>query len=137
MESIIRHSGYIVQEDKQQYYVSILAESACAACHAKGMCSSADKTDKIIEVRKNSFETFKIGDYVTIEMNQSSGTKAVIIAYIVPFFILIITFIIANIYIQNQGIVGILSLISMLPYFIILWFFRGKHKDKFEFRIIK
>lgn len=136
MDSIIRHSGFVIEEDEKQFYVRIEAQSACSACHAKGMCNSSDKTDKIIEVQKKNSIRHNIGDFVTIEMNQSVGTKAVIIAYIIPFLILIFTFILTNYYISNQGFVGLLSLFSIVPYYLVLWLYRQKHKTNFEFRII-
>ncbi len=46
----ITHSGTIQQIDGNKVYVKIQAQSACATCHAKGSCTVADMSDKMIEV---------------------------------------------------------------------------------------
>ena len=133
--SLIEHSGFISEISDSTVFVKIESASACSACHAKGMCSSSDKEEKIIEVERKSNQTYKIGQLVTIEMNQAIGTKAVLIGYFFPFLTVIIVFIIMMQLTENQGLVGIISLASLLPYYIIVSLFRNKHKKNFEFYI--
>ena len=62
----IKHSGVIKEIDDQQYYVSIVAQSACVACHAKSVCNVSDMQDEIVEVPRNKSEKFIVGDQVEV-----------------------------------------------------------------------
>ena len=44
--SEISHRGRIVSVTPEETVVQIVSESACAACHAKGLCSLGDATVK-------------------------------------------------------------------------------------------
>ena len=49
MSKIATHKGKGVQLNGVNVSVMIESQSACAACHAKGMCTLSDKEDKIID----------------------------------------------------------------------------------------
>ena len=67
----IKHSGIIKDIDSKQYYVSIIAQSACAACHAKSVCNVTELQEEIIEIPKEETNSYKIGDRVEILMEKS------------------------------------------------------------------
>ena len=50
MAQPIKHIGTVIAVDGEKVQVKIEQSSACSACQAKAMCSSADKKEKIIEV---------------------------------------------------------------------------------------
>lgn len=133
--STIEHSGIISEITDSSIFVKIISASACSSCHAKGMCSSSDMEEKIIEVDRKNHETYKTGDFVTVEMNQSVGTKAVLIGYLFPFFTLFAVFIIMMQFTKNEGIVAVVSLLSLIPYYLAVWVMRKKHKNNFQFRL--
>lgn len=131
----IKHSGVIKEIDDLQYYVSIVAQSACAGCSAKGVCNVSEMKDEIVEVPRNKSEDFAIGDKVDILMEKSQGTKAVMLGYIVPFLIVLATLIISLSLIGNEGFAGLISIGVLVPYYLILYVNRKKLKTAFRFRI--
>lgn len=46
----ISHTGKIVEITPDSITVEIVAESACASCHAAGLCHTADAAHKLITV---------------------------------------------------------------------------------------
>lgn len=131
----IKHSGVIKEIDDHQYYVSIVAQSACAGCSVKGVCNVSEMKDEIVEVPRKETENFAIGDKVDILMEKSQGTKAVMLGYIVPFLIVLVTLIVALSLIGNEGIAGLISIGILVPYYLVLYVKRERLKTAFRFRI--
>jgi positive regulator of sigma E activity len=52
-QNSIDHEGIVEAISGDVARVKIDAQSACAACHAKGVCTAADKEEKIMEVPLN------------------------------------------------------------------------------------
>jgi len=47
---MIEHEGIIEKIRGNHITVRILQQSACGACHAKGMCTAADTKEKLVDV---------------------------------------------------------------------------------------
>lgn len=131
----IKHSGVIKEIDEYQYYVSIVAQSACVSCSAKSVCNVSEMKDEIVEVPRNKTENFEIGDKVDILMEKSQGTKAVMLGYIIPFLIVLVTLIVSLNLIGNEGLAGLISIGILIPYYLILYINRDTLKTTFRFRI--
>jgi len=134
---LIKHQGIISEINTETIKVSIVAQSACASCHAKGFCSAADMQEKIIDVRNTGKINQKVGDFVTIVMQQKLGIRAVLYGYFLPFVLLMITLVAALSYFDNEGIAGLASLAVLIPYYLALFMLRDKLKKQFEFYIEK
>jgi sigma-E factor negative regulatory protein RseC len=132
---LIQHQGVVSQIDSEVIKVTIVAQSACASCHAKGFCGAADMQEKIIEVKKQGNHDQKVGDFVTIAMKRKLGNKAVLYGYFLPFLLLLITLMFALNYFNNEGLAGLTSLGILIPYYLGLYAFRNKLKETFEFHI--
>lgn len=131
----IKHSGVIKKIDDQQYYVSIVTQSACASCSVKGVCTVSEMKDEIVEVPRNKTENFAIGDRVEILMEKTQGTKAVMLGYVIPFLIVLATLIISLNLVSSEGIAGLVSIGVLIPYYLVLYFNRDNLKTAFRFRI--
>ena len=134
-EDNIRHRGIISEIDHDTIHVTILAESACASCHAKGYCGVADQKEKVIEVKRNRNSNHQIGDYVSVMMQRSLGLKAVLYGYFLPFIILLLTLIVSLEQTGNEGMSGLIAILVLVPYYITLYFLRDKLKNKFVFKL--
>ena len=62
--------------------------SACAACSAKGHCSSADSKDKIIDIIDTAASSYQVGEKVMVVGETSMGMMAVVLAFVLPFVLL-------------------------------------------------
>lgn len=133
----IEQKGKIDNIDNKNIFVKILSESACAKCHAKAFCSTADLKEKIIIINKDNDTDYKIGEDVIVYMNKSMGKKAVFLGYILPFIILFSSLITLILLTDNEGLSGLLSLGLLIPYYLIIYFNKDKLNRTFNFQIKK
>ncbi|MEZ5196467.1 MAG: SoxR reducing system RseC family protein [Bacteroidales bacterium] len=131
----IKHDGIIKSMDSQSFFVSIIAQSACASCQVKGVCNVGEMQEEIVEIPIGNRSGLKVGDKVEIMMEKSLGTKAVLLGYFIPFLLLLFTLIISLSLFDNQGVAGILAVLILVPYYFALYFFRDKLKKTFIFSI--
>jgi sigma-E factor negative regulatory protein RseC len=132
----IEHTGVIKNIQPNLIQVLIIQNSACGDCDANGACIVSDQQEKIIDIA-SSDTTFKTGEQVIITGRQSIGLLAVLLAFVVPFVLILITLVILHSLIINEAISGIASVLILVPYYIILSFFKNKLKAKFKFDIRK
>ena len=136
MTNTIEHQGVIISIDGSIAHVKIEQTSACASCHVKSVCGASDKSEKIIDANIMD-DTLKIGDEVTIIGQKSLGVQAVLLAYVLPFAMIVAVLFIANIFTVNELTIGTCALASLIPYFAILRLMRNKIQAKFQFYAIK
>ena len=136
MSQKIEHSGIITHINEKIIQVSIIQKSACSDCHAKGACTSADMEDKLIDVKRTN-NSYKIGDRVMLIGQSSMGLLAVLLAFVIPFLIILLSLFILGQYTDNEAISGTASLMVLIPYYLILSLFNKKLKNKFQFFIEK
>ncbi len=136
MTNTIEHQGFIIEINNNIAHVRIEQTSACASCHVKSVCGASEKTEKIIDAHIAD-NTLKVGDQVTIIGQKSLGFQAIILAYILPFVVIITSLFIVNIFTTNEVVIGTCALATLIPYFAILRLMRNKIQAKFQFYAIK
>ncbi|MBL4559457.1 MAG: SoxR reducing system RseC family protein [Labilibaculum sp.] len=132
----IDHEGTIFEIEDGKITVGIVNVSACAGCHAKGACTMSDMKEKSIDVIDYS-NKFELGEKVNLSYRESLGWLAMFLAYVLPFVLVILVLIIATAITNNELISGISALAILLPYYIVLSFFKGRFKKTFSFTIEK
>lgn len=136
MDATIEHKGVIMSINNDIAQVRIDQLSACAECHAKGVCNASDKTEKTIEAKIVN-GNFAVGENVLVIGHKSIGIQAVIIAYILPFILIIATIFIADSFTDNELIIGSTGLAILIPYFIVVRALRDKLQARFQFYVSK
>lgn len=132
----IKHTGIVSKTTREQTEVSIAVSTACAGCHANSSCGMSDTESRIITVN-NTDNHFNIGDKVNVVGARSTGMKAVLFAYILPFFAVLITLIVSlEAFHLSEPRAGLYSLLVLLPYYLILFLLKGKFEKKYTFRIV-
>jgi sigma-E factor negative regulatory protein RseC len=131
----IDHVGTISDIKDEKITVSILNVSACAGCHAKSACSMSDMKEKEIDIIDYS-SSFKLGEEVKVVYQESLGWLALLLAYVLPFVLVLITLFIATAF-TNELISGLMALAILLPYYSLLYFFKDRLKKTFSFTIHK
>ncbi len=134
-ESIISHQGVVTGITKDKLLVSIIAQSACATCHAKGYCGVSEIEEKVVEVPRTPDYEHKKGDFVKVTMKRSMGLTAVLYGYIIPFVVLLITLLVISAVTGNEAVAGLVSLGILVPYYAVLYALRGKLQTRFQFEI--
>lgn len=131
----INHRGYVYQIDSDQVDVMISVSSACASCHAKGACTSADNSERHIII-KDDKHSYQIGQEVNITGTQSMGMSAVFYAYVLPFlFVFIALLLMTEVTALNELRAGLYALLLLPPYYLALYGFRNKLETKYTFTI--
>ncbi len=134
MSGEISHKGIIKSITDQKIVVCIISESACASCHAKGVCSAADMQDKEVEIRNFSGE-YRVGQSVQVVGKTAQGFKALFYGYVFPFLLIMLVLITLTRLQFSEGVSGLISLSILVPYYLILYLTRNKIRKSFEFEI--
>lgn len=135
MNDIVSHNGIITDISNDEVQVKILSKSSCAACNIKSACNMSEMQEKIITIPAPKDKNLSIGDNVKISMGIGQANKAVVFAYIIPLIILVSMIFILNALKLEEGINALISIGSLIPYYLILYLFRDKIKRKFEYEI--
>ncbi len=131
----ISHPGIIQSIDNQSIKVRIESAAACGSCKVKGSCGMAEMEDKVIEVIKQDDDQYAVGQYVTVYMKQTLGSLAVVLGYVVPFLVVLLTLIFMLQLGFSEGVSGLVSLGILAPYFLVLHLSRNMLKKTFRFYI--
>lgn len=135
MANTIKHQGIVENINGSHLQVRIIQTSACASCSIKGHCSSADTKEKLIDVTDDNVSSYQPGDRVWVIGELSMGVMAVLLAFILPFLVLIFSlFIFMAIWNDELGS-ALCSLALLIPYYYILWLNKSRLGKKFSFSI--
>jgi sigma-E factor negative regulatory protein RseC len=122
-------SQAIIKEVGDNYVVAeIVIESTCAACHAKAACGVSERKQEKIKVAVENPTIYKVGEFVSVEMKQSLGFKAVLIAYLIPFIVLVLGLFVTYGISKNEILSIFIAFGSIAIYYVVI----SKLKDKFE-----
>ena len=173
---MIKHDGIIIALNEDgTALVRIVQTSACAACKAKAMCASAESAEKemtVLLVTDNGrplyglsdngnrsmgtdsgasdtrypISELKVGDTVEVMVQQKMGWKAVVLAYLLPFFVMLAVMFIGNGLLaigdgqlamgdgaKREAVLGTVALCAMAVYYLVLGMFKDKLQKEFSF----
>ena len=141
---MIKHDGIVIAVNGDgTVLVRIVQTSACAACKAKAMCASAESKEKEIVAlfvgeeakrREGERQDIKLGDEVVVMVQQKMGWKAILLAYMLPFIIMMTVVAIGNGLLGiREEVIGTAALCAMGVYYIVLGFFKDKIQKDFSF----
>ena len=134
----VKHCGEVVRIDGHSVFVRMTVNSACSACHAKGVCGASEKTDKIVEVETAAATDFQVGDSVEVAlMQRDMGSTSVVLAYVVPFLVLAAVLVGAILMGASEGMAALSALVGVALWYVVLYMLRDKIKNKIKFIIIK
>ena len=170
---MIKHDGIIIALNEDgTALVRIVQTSACAACKAKAICASAESAEKEMTVQLvqsgskaqsavqdgsklssektttlNNVEQYKLGDTVEVMVQQKMGWKAVVLAYLLPFFVMLAVMFVGNGLLamgdgatgllgdeaKREAVLGTVALCAMAVYYLVLGMFKDKLQKEFSF----
>ena len=136
--SQIKHSGEVVRIDRNTVYVKMTVNSACSGCHAKAVCGVGESEDKVVEVETSLASEYNIGESVEVALQSDTmGAKAVILTYVVPFFVLSLLLVAAVVGGLGEGPAVVVALAGVVAYYGLLYLMRDKIKNRIKFIIIR
>ena len=131
MNEELTHEGLVREVDGRFVLVEIVQQAACAACKAKSMCSASES--KVKELRAQMLEPMSVGDRVEVVLEKRLGWKAVLLAFVIPFCLLLALVGVLPRWIASEAIVGTIAIASLAPYYLILRLFRNKLEQQYRF----
>jgi sigma-E factor negative regulatory protein RseC len=79
-------------------------------------------------------EQWAVGNEVEVMVQQKMGWKAVVLAYLLPFFVMLAAMLIGNaIWAVREEILGTVALCAMALYYLVLGMFKDKLQKEFSF----
>ena len=136
MSGTIHHTGIVTRIDPTAVFVRITQRSACSGCHAKAMCSASEQKEQIIEIPDRSGD-FSVGEKVEICGQINLGMEAVILAFVIPLILVVAGVAIGITLGCDESASGLISLLTLVPYYGVLYLFRDRPKRRFVFTIRK
>ena len=134
----VKHCGEVVRIDGHSVFVRMTVNSACSACHAKGVCGASEQTDKVVEVETAAATDFQVGDSVEVAlMQRDMGSTSVVLAYVVPFLVLAAVLVGAILMGASEGVAALSAMVGVALWYVALYMLRDKIKNKIKFIIIK
>jgi sigma-E factor negative regulatory protein RseC len=134
MEEHVSHPGVVVGIGEQDLEIEILSASSCGSCNIKSACGMSEMKEKRITVPRPQDKEFIVGQPVSIVMSAKQGNKAALLAYFIPTLIIIVlTVILSNL--MKEWLAALVGIGALAVYYVILYFFRDRLKDKFTYEI--
>ena len=134
-QETISHEGIVTKITNDELEIKILAQSACAACHAKSACGMGEQAEKFLTVPRPKDKEFTINQKVNVRMAIGQGNKAAVLAYLIPIILLLAVLFVCLGLGVNEGLSAFLSIVALIPYYIILYLKRDKLKKQFLYII--
>ena len=134
-EETISHEGIVTKITDDELEIKILAQSACAACHAKSACGMGEQAEKTLTVPRPKGRDFALNQKVNVRMAIGQGNKAAVLAYLIPIVLLLAVLFVCLGLGMNEGLAALVSIIALVPYYIVLYLKRDQLKKRFEYSI--
>lgn len=136
MAELISHEGIVVcalesESRLPRVRIRIEQKAACSACKAKSMCTASETMVK--EVDASALEPMEAGDRVEVSVEKRLGWKAVLLAFVLPFTLLLLMVWLLPHFIGSEALVGTLAICSLAPYYLILRLFSRKMEAEYQF----
>lgn len=134
MVTNIKHLGIVENINGSRLKVKIVQSSACSACSVKGHCSASETKEKIIDVYNKNNVPCQVGKRVMIVGTTSMGMKAVLLAFVLPFIVLLLALIISlKLTGGDEAVSALVSLGTLVPYYLIIYICRNRLSRSFMF----
>ena len=137
MSNRIKHSGVVDKIEDECVKVRIVQSSACSSCNAARLCNAAEKKEKIVDVYNVRSSDYNVGDTVMVVASSRVGMNAVLLAFGIPFILLITVVFLVSRLTDEEPLMALAGICSLIPYYIILYLNRHRMQEKFSFTIEK
>lgn len=132
----VRHRGVVDEVGEQYVKVRIVQTSACASCKIANHCTASEMKVKTIDVYgvENASDYVK-GQEVVVCASMDVARRALLFGFGIPLVLLVAVVALMLCFTGNEGWSALTGLLSLIPYYIILYVFRSKLQKKLRFWI--
>lgn len=101
-----------------------------------GHCNASESKEKIVDVLNVSDTSgMKVGDPVVVCASRDVANRALLLGFGIPFLLLVSVLITALRLTSEEGWAAIAALLSLVPYYGVLYLFRNKIRQRLSFYI--
>ena len=137
MSAALQHRGVVTRVEAQAVTVSVVAQSACAGCHAKGICGESG-AERVIVVKTPRAAEYSVGESVVVALQrQSMALVSVVWGYVVPLVVLLVVLFGSVALGLSDGIAALSTILAVVIYYVGLYVARRVFERKIEFTIFK
>lgn len=137
IDGVIEHTGSVVSVDGGHAVVKVLQTSACTACKAKKFCQSNENKEKLVDVFGIDDKKIKVGEEVTVCATASMGSRALMLAFLLPLVVLVGMLVVVLWMTDNEPLACLVGVGALIPYYIVLYLMKDRIQRKFVFWIKK
>lgn len=133
----IEHKAVVVAVEGNIVEVEMTVNEACSECRAKEVCGAGTGQKRVVAVHDMFAKSYSPGEEVMVSLDEIMGVRAVVYAYIVPFFIMIAVLFGTKAFDASDWISGGGALGAAALYYVGLWLMRDKLDKEIVFKINK
>ncbi len=130
------HYGKVRSINDSTIEVEVKAPIACSSCEVSSSCGIASDDLKLITIH-NEQQNYSVGEHVKVVYQEELSSKALMVVYILPLFLLLIVMFIIKQFTDSELVIGLSMIVSLLPYFLLFKLFNKYIKKIFAFSIQK
>lgn len=135
MENKIKHVGIVESIKDDCVKVRIIQSSACSACKAAKQCHASESKEKIVDVFTENSNEFIKGQNVIVMASYNVGLYAVTLGMVFPMVLMILVLLSMTLFGYSEMTAAIVSLSSLIPYYVLLYLFRCQINRRVTFSI--
>ena len=136
MDKEISHEGIVESMHDGVIEVRITQASACNSCKVAAHCRASESKEKLIAVRvPGDMAKWQVGQAVTVSTQSGMAGRALLLAFGVPLLLMLLALMTALAAGSSEGFAALLALGVLLPYYLVLWFFRHRISREITFEI--
>ncbi len=132
----MQHFGMVRSINDNTIEVEVNAPIACSSCQVSSSCGLSSDDLKIITIQKEQ-QDYNVGEHVEVVYEEKLSSKALIIVYIAPLFLILLVMIIVNMFTDSEIVIGLSMILSLIPYFLLFKYFNSIITKVFAFSIQK
>lgn len=135
MKFDVVHKGVVCGVGERMVAVTIETDGACGSCKVKSLCGIGEQRE--ITVYDTEAWKYSEGEEVIVGVGSALAIKAVLLAYVVPFLLMLATLLVVRECGFTELVQGLATLGAVAVYYVVLWFFRGRLERDIIFKIRK
>lgn len=134
MRKKITHAGVIESIEGRHVRVRIIQQAACASCKVASHCNASDMKEKVVDVFTDD-HCLTTGQQVIISTSDKAVKQALILGFVLPLALLMCILLLCEGVGMAEDTSALLAIGVLIPYYIIIWFFREKIAQNISFQI--
>lgn len=131
----LEHIGIIKDVGSGEIYVALKARPECTSCGAQAYCLPGTGSHERIAAVKQSSKDFAIGDRVQVSVEFGLSMAMIFLFYVLPVIIILVGTAVNKIMAGHDLLVGLITVITLLMYFVTLYYLKLEFSPKPIFKI--